>query len=82
MKTTENNSIRSPKNRFRGEIIQKGITGSGDVLSLTGNDLSTLKGWLEKESKGKPAHVIIKENKKNYPEFNWVEIENYEINKQ
>lgn len=85
MKTTTNNnngnSVHSPKNRFNGTVYQAGISGSGDSLTLTWNDLNTLKGWLEKEAKGKAAQIIIKENKKEYPEFEWEEIENYEINK-
>nr|DAW08653.1 MAG TPA: hypothetical protein [Caudoviricetes sp.] len=81
MKTTNNNSVHSPKNKFRGTIYQAGISGSGDSLTLTWNDLNTLKGWLEKEANGKAAHIVIKENKKEYPAFDWVEVENYEINK-
>ena len=78
---TTTNSINSPKNKFRGTIYQAGISGSGDTISLSWNDFETLKGWLEKEAKGKAAQIIIKENKKEYPEFEWVEIENYEVNK-
>nr|DAR82334.1 MAG TPA: hypothetical protein [Caudoviricetes sp.] len=71
----------SPKNKFRGTIYQEGISGSGDCFSLTCNDLHTLKSWLELEAKGKAARIVINENKKEYPLFDWVEIENYEINK-
>lgn len=71
----------SPKNKFRGTIYQKGISGSGDCFSLTCNDLHTLKSWLELETKGKAARIVINENKKEYPLFDWVEVENYEINK-
>ncbi len=75
------NSIRSSKNRFRGTIYQQGISGSGDCYSLTANDLDTLKSWLEKEAHGKEARIVICENKKEYPLFDWVEIQNYEVNK-
>lgn len=75
------NSIRSPKNKFRGIIYQAGISGSSDSFSLTFNDLNTLKLRLEEFANGKPAHIVISENKKEYPIFDWVEIENYEINK-
>ncbi|PJI28250.1 hypothetical protein [Prevotella intermedia] len=78
---TNNNSAHSPKNKFYGTIYQAGISGSGDTLSLSSNDLEALKGWLEKEAKGKAAQIIIKENKAAYPLFDWKEIENYEINK-
>lgn len=73
-------SIHSPKNKFRGTIYQAGISGSSDSFSLTFNDLNTLKLRLEEFAKGKPAHIVISENKKEYPNFDWVEIENYEIN--
>lgn len=75
------NSIHSPKNKFRGTIYQAGISGSGDCLSIVCNDLNSLKSWLEEFAKNKPAHIVISENKKEYPLFDWVEIENYEINK-
>lgn len=78
---TTTNSIHSPKNKFRGTIYQAGISGSGDTLSLSWNNLKELKSMLEKEAKGKAAQIIIKENKKEYPAFDWVEVENYEINK-
>lgn len=79
--TTNNNSVHSPKNKFRATIYQTGISGSGDTLSLSWNNLKELKSMLEKEAKGKAAQIIIKENKKEYPDFDWVEVENYEINK-
>lgn len=75
-----NISIHSPKNKFRGTIYQAGITGSGDCLSLSSNSLKELKSMLEKEANRKYAHIIISENKKEYPRFDWPEIENYEIN--
>lgn len=75
------NSIRSPKNKFRGIIYQAGISGSSDSFSLTFNNLNTLKLRLEEAANGKYAHIIISENKKEYPLFDWVEIENYEVNK-
>lgn len=75
------NSIHSPKNKFRGTIYQTSISGSGDCLSLSCNSLEELKSMLEKEANGKAAHIVIKENKKEYPAFDWQEIENYEINK-
>lgn len=80
MKTTENNRAHSPKNKFRGTVYQNGISGSGDSLTLTWSDLETLKDMLEKEAKGKYAHIVIMENNKEYPQFDWAEIENYEIN--
>lgn len=74
-------SIRSPKNKFLGTIYQTNISGNSDTLSISWNDLNTLKEWLKKEAKGKEAKIIIKENKAEYPKFNWEEIENYDINK-
>ena len=75
------NSIHSPKNKFRGTVYQAGISGSGDSLSLSCNSLEELKSMLEKEANGKAAHIVIKENKKEYPAFDWQEVENYEVNK-
>lgn len=74
------NSVHSPKNKFRGTIYQAGISGSGDCLSITCSDLIALKSWLKESAKGNPAHIVISENKKEYPLFDWVEIENYEVN--
>lgn len=76
---TTTNSIHSPKNKFRATIYQTGISGSGDTLSLSWSNLEELKVMLEKEANGKAAHIVIKENKKEYPAFDWQEIENYEI---
>lgn len=78
---TTTNSIHSPKNQFRGTIYQAGISGSGDTLSLSWNNLEELKVMLEKEANGKAAQIIIKENKKEYPAFDWQEVENYKVNK-
>lgn len=78
---TTTNSIHSPKNQFRGTIYQAGISGSGDSLTLTWNNLEELKVMLEKEANGKAAHIVIKENKKEYPAFDWQEVENCEVNK-
>lgn len=76
---TTTNSIHSPKNKFHGTIYQAGISGSGDCLSLSCNSLEELKVMLEKEANGKPAHIVISENKKEYPRFDWIEIDNYEV---
>lgn len=81
METSNKNSVHSPKNKFRGTIYQAGISGSSDSLSLSWNSLAELKVMLEKQANGKAAHIVIKENKKEYPAFDWVEVENYEINK-
>ena len=79
--TTNNNSVHSPKNKFRATIYQTGISGSGDTLSLSWNNLEELKSMAEKEANGRAAHIVIKENKKEYPAFDWQEVENYEVNK-
>ena len=76
------NSIHSPKNKFRGVIYQAGISGSSDCFSLTFNDLNTLRSRLGEAANGKYVHIIISENKKEYPLFDWVEIESYDINKK
>lgn len=70
----------SPKHRYSGTIYCKDITGSADSFTFTSDNKEVLKHWLKEQAKGRPAHIIIKENKEVYPKFKYVEVENYEIN--
>ena len=70
-------SLRSPKNRFSGEIhFANARPGLGSVVSFTSNDIDELMNEL---AKYRPGVVIIKENYCQYPEFDWHVIAQYSI---
>lgn len=81
MKTT---SFKSPKNKYRASITyNKALKGIGSVSSASANNMDDLKAYIQcyldqaRKSKVK-CFIVISENKKEYPLFNWVEIERYE----
>lgn len=70
--------MRSPKDKFYGEVtFDKPVKNIGSVVSRTGDDLDSLKTILQNEAKrlkcGK-YHILIRENKKVYPQFEWVKV--------
>lgn len=71
------NSLHSPKNKFRIEIhFNKPSKDTGSVISYTANSVEQLKSYAEMY---KNAHVVIKQNLKEFPKFEWVNIESYNI---
>lgn len=72
--------MRSPKAKFYAEIIfaepQKGI---GSVVSYSDNDLNQLKSYCKQQAKGIKCNVVIRENKEDFPKFNLVIIEDYNL---
>ena len=80
MKTT---SFKSPKNKYRAEVsYSKSLKGIGSVSSATANNINELKQHIQfyiKQAHRNDAtcFVAISENTKQYPEFNWEEIEKY-----
>lgn len=71
------NSLHSPKNKFRIEIhFNKPSKDTGSVISYTANSIDQLKAYAECYKK---ARVTIMENVKEYPEFDWVKVESYNI---
>ena len=79
-------SSKSPKNKFRIELIsKKPISGLGSSFSvgvMTLEDLENdnfYKHYRNMVKQNGGGYVTIKENKKTYPEFEWVNVENFEI---
>lgn len=79
-------SFRSPKNKFYAEIhFSEPLEGIGSVTSLGGMTLDECKFRAEKEARRILEHnnviatIHIRENKKVYPEFDWVYVERYEV---
>ena len=81
MKTT---SFKSPKNKYRASVTySKVLKEIGSVSSATANEIDVLKShiqfYIEQAKKNKAkCFITISENLKQYPEFDWKEIERYE----
>lgn len=75
---------KSPKNRFVAEInYKKALTEIGSCSRVGAMNIEDLKQrvkfYTEQAKRNKTSStVVIKENKKVYPEFEWVVIERYE----
>lgn len=73
-------SFRSPKNKYRIELTYgKAISEIGSVSSYTANETSethnVLLHHIEQAKKNNTTLTVVwKENKKVYPEFDWVEV--------
>ncbi len=79
MKTKEF-SLHSPKNRFRCEInLNTALIGIGGVTSFNANTIEGIMDGIEQRNgtiqRAKGASIVILENKKTYPEFEWEIIE-------
>lgn len=75
-------SLRSPKNKFCGTInFDKPLIGLGSSVSYTADSIEQLKKDCENQAGKHPCHIVIKENMKPYPEFDWKTIETYNLNK-
>lgn len=83
-KTTEP-TAKSPKNRYRASITyDKALKGIGSVSSTGAMTISNLKSrakfYTDQAKRNKVgSHVQIFENKKKYPEFNWVKKSSYRV---
>lgn len=85
----EQNSIHSPKNKYNATITYEvAIAGIASVESYSFNDLKEAISFCEKAgrsvinkdiNKCNSFNLKIRENKKEYPDFEWVEVynENY-----
>lgn len=74
------NSMHSPRNKFRAEIhFDKPLKGIGSVVSFTADSIGQLESYI-KAMNYKKCHVVIQENKLQYPSFNWVVVRSYKIN--
>lgn len=81
MKTNNQSSLRSPKNKFSVQVcFDTPLEGVGSVITMTANTMSDAEHLAQFECAGIPAHVTVKE-KKEYPEFDWVVVNEYNLNK-
>lgn len=76
-----NNSLRSPKHRFLAQInFDVPLEGIGSVITVTDNYLGNFKHLIVQFAQGRPAHVTIRENKAVYPSFDWIVVNEYNLN--
>lgn len=81
MKTNSQPSLRSPKHKFAAQIcFDTPIEGIGSVITVTANDLGDARALASLNAQGHPAHVTIKENKAEYPSFDWSVVSEYNLN--
>lgn len=79
--------MRSPKDKFYGEVtFEKPVKNIGSVVSHTADAVDSLIALLQDEAeriKCNNYHICIRENKKAYPQFEWVNIfeQNYSMDK-
>ena len=78
--------LRSPKNKFRIEFnYSKPIEGIVSSCSITTNDVEKSSNFIDhyvqmaKQNKVSVT-VTVKENKKIYPDFDWHQIDQYNVN--
>lgn len=75
----EHNSIHSPKNKYGASVnFDRPVKGLGSVVSFTSDSIDDLKGIIARCGY-KKADVTIRENRKAYPESEWVVVERYRI---
>lgn len=73
----KNVSIRSPKHKYMANItFAEYVQGIGQAVSVTGNSIQDVKNLVLEYKRFNP-HVVIRENKAEYPKFDWVVIEEY-----
>lgn len=76
-------SFKSPKNKFRAAITySKPLSEIGSCSSATANSIDDLKAhiqyYIDQANRNKvTCNIVISENMKQYPEFEWKEIEKY-----
>lgn len=75
-------SLRSPKHKFSAQIcFDMPLKGIGSTITVTADSISDAEHLADLTAQGHPAHVTVKENKKEYPKFDWVVISEYNLNK-
>lgn len=81
-------SKKSPKNNFRASIsYSKALPEIGSVSASLAMTLEEVKhGALFYTNQATKANisslVVVYENKKKYPEFDWVEVERFSVNEK
>ena len=75
-------SIKSLKNKYNVSVnYLKPLKGIGSVVSFTTNDIAGIDSFIKESwmNNQKEVHVVIRENKATYPNFDWHEIANYHL---
>lgn len=75
-------SIKSPKNKYSAVItLDKASKEIGSRVTFTSNDIEALKRIVKDQCDCIKCGctVAISQNMKEYPKFDWVEIEKYRI---
>ena len=81
----ETKSFKSPKNRFMAQITySQPLPEIGSCSTVTANSIDELKErvifYTNQATKNNlTSNIRISENLKSYPEFEWVEKENYNV---
>ena len=74
--------MRSPKAKFSASIyFEQAVKEIGSQVTFTADNVDQLKAYARHQAGEHRADVVIRENKKVFPEFEWVEVDRYTINK-
>lgn len=72
-------SLRSPKHKFSGCVTFKEyVPGIGQTVTVTGNSIEEVEHLTSEYRKNK-CDICIKENKAEYPKFDWVVVKEYTL---
>lgn len=77
-------SIKSPKNKYSATItLDKASREIGSQVTFTYNDIEGLKKIVADQCASIKCGctVVISQNLKEFPQFEWVEVERYRIEK-
>lgn len=77
-------SIKSPKNKYSAVItLDKASKEIGSRVTFTSNDIEALKRIVKDQCASVKCGctVVISQNLKEFPQFEWVEVERYRIEK-
>lgn len=77
-------SIKSPKSKYSATItLDKASKEIGSQVTFTHNDIEGLKKIVAEQCGCVKCGctVVISQNLKEYPQFEWVEVERYRIEK-
>lgn len=73
-------SLHSPKNRYMVEInFDIALKELGSKVTFTSDSIEALKSLASDTAKDHKCSVVIRENKADYPAFNWQVIERYRL---
>lgn len=77
--------LHSPKNKYSVKVnYLKPLKNVGSVVSFTTNNIEDIderikSSWMNGQ---KEVHVVILENKANYPNFDWEKVADYHLTRR